>query len=206
GFEGSGTTQLCMMHAAVGMVRIKPRRRSCEVCLRSPSSPLRSGGDRTMGLCWKHTPDGMRYVGSRICTLEGYTRGPSSESDRSENAELSGHDGREGTEDWHRKGCMQQPLSGSEYDRRVEPIANHDDEGLTGQKHKKCCYEGCSHQPLFGLKGTGRPLFCTEHARAGMVRAVTRPSCSHRGCSSRPSFGVEGSGRADFCPRHAHEG
>ncbi|CAM9522436.1 unnamed protein product [Sphacelaria rigidula] len=70
---------------------------------------------------------------------------------------------------------------------------------------KQCGDEGCSKKPSYGVAGSKKAEFCSQHARGGMVNVRFQTCCSE-GCSKKPSYGVAGSKNARFSPQHARAG
>ena len=64
---------------------------------------------------------------------------------------------------------------------------------------------GCTKHPNFGVPGSKKKEFCSEHQTDGMVNVVSR-RCGHPGCTKRPSFGVAGSKKREFCSEHKKGG
>ena len=56
---------------------------------------------------------------------------------------------------------------------------------------KKCRTESCSTKPLFGVAGTKKAKYCSQHALNRMVDAC-RKKCRTEACGKLPSFGVAG--------------
>lgn len=60
--------------------------------------------------------------------------------------------------------------------------------------HTKCAHQACNKAPSFGVAGTKKREFCSEHAKEGMVRVnvtangVLRGSKRSRGASAVPSI------------------
>lgn len=70
---------------------------------------------------------------------------------------------------------------------------------------KKCAEEECSKSPSYGVAGSKKAEFCSQHARAGMVN-VKSNACVQEDCSKQPSYGVAGISRREFCVQHARVG
>eukprot|EP00752_Nemacystus_decipiens_P017620 g15791.t1 len=71
---------------------------------------------------------------------------------------------------------------------------------------KMCAHPKCSKNPSFGVAGTKRREFCSEHAEIGMVNIYGPCRCAHPGCCKYPSFGTAGTKKAEFCREHAKVG
>eukprot|EP00903_Cladosiphon_okamuranus_P005799 g5746.t1 len=69
----------------------------------------------------------------------------------------------------------------------------------------QCGQPGCEKRPTYGLKGSKKREFCSQHAKKGMIN-VNNKRCIQPNCSTIPSFAVAGSKKAEFCSQHAMEG
>ena len=69
----------------------------------------------------------------------------------------------------------------------------------------KCRQAGCAKQPKYGVIGTKRGEFCSEHKKDGMVDVVNK-RCGYPGCTKNPSYGVAGSKKGEFCSEHKRDG
>lgn len=63
----------------------------------------------------------------------------------------------------------------------------------------------CSKEPSYGVAGSRKREFCTQHAMAGMMNVASK-KCGNEGCIKRPSQGVTGSEKREFCAQHAKAG
>eukprot|EP00903_Cladosiphon_okamuranus_P013020 g12148.t1 len=70
---------------------------------------------------------------------------------------------------------------------------------------KKCAHPGCTKRPSFGLAGTNKREFCTEHGKEGMIHLISK-KCAHQGCIAQPLYGVAGSKKREFCSKRAKQG
>lgn len=69
----------------------------------------------------------------------------------------------------------------------------------------QCGQAGCEKRPTYGLKGSKKREFCSQHAKKGMIN-VNNKRCIQPNCSTIPSFAVAGSKKAEFCCIHAVAG
>lgn len=69
----------------------------------------------------------------------------------------------------------------------------------------QCGQAGCEKRPTYGLMGSKKREFCSQHAKKGMIN-VNNKRCIQPNCSTIPSFAVAGSKKAEFCSQHAMEG
>ncbi|CAM9260017.1 unnamed protein product [Sphacelaria rigidula] len=76
---------------------------------------------------------------------------------------------------------------------------------MVNVRNKRCSEDACLKHPSYGVAGSKKAEFCSEHARVGMVNVVTR-KCSDDACLKSPSYGVAGSKKAEFCSEHARAG
>lgn len=76
---------------------------------------------------------------------------------------------------------------------------------MVGVRDKTCARAECSRYPSYGLKGSNKREFCSQHAEPGMVNVYHR-TCIHEGCLKRPSFGIKGTKRKDYCEAHSESG
>ena len=68
-----------------------------------------------------------------------------------------------------------------------------------------CHHVGCTKQANFGVAGSNKPEFCSQHKMDGMVN-VKNKRCAHHGCTKRANYGVAGSNRSEFCSQHKMDG
>eukprot|EP00752_Nemacystus_decipiens_P018332 g16447.t1 len=69
----------------------------------------------------------------------------------------------------------------------------------------QCGQPGCEKRPTYGLKGSKKREFCSQHAKKGMIN-VNNKRCIQPNCPTIPSFALAGSKKAEFCSQHAMEG
>lgn len=77
--------------------------------------------------------------------------------------------------------------------------------GMIHVRAKTCDHVGCTTRANFGVPGSKKSEFCSQHAEDGMVD-LGRTTCGHFGCLRTPSYGVKGSQKREFCQRHAKAG
>ncbi|CAM9993932.1 unnamed protein product [Ectocarpus sp. 4 AP-2014] len=69
----------------------------------------------------------------------------------------------------------------------------------------QCGHANCTKRPTYGVAGSKKREFCSQHARDGMVN-VNNKRCIQPNCTTIPSFAAVGSKKAEFCSQHAREG
>ncbi|CAM9633284.1 unnamed protein product [Hapterophycus canaliculatus] len=69
----------------------------------------------------------------------------------------------------------------------------------------QCGHHSCSKRPTYGVAGSTKREFCSQHAKEGMIN-VNNKRCIQANCTTIPSFAVAGSKKAEFCSQHAREG
>ncbi|CBJ28698.1 EsV-1-7 [Ectocarpus siliculosus] len=69
----------------------------------------------------------------------------------------------------------------------------------------QCGHANCTKRPTYGVAGSKKREFCSQHARDGMVN-VNNKRCIQPNCTTIPSFAAAGSKKAEFCSQHAREG
>ncbi|CAN0506083.1 unnamed protein product [Ectocarpus sp. 12 AP-2014] len=69
----------------------------------------------------------------------------------------------------------------------------------------QCGHAKCTKRPTYGVAGSKKREFCSQHARDGMVN-VNNKRCIQPNCTTIPSFAAVGSKKAEFCSQHAREG
>ena len=70
---------------------------------------------------------------------------------------------------------------------------------------KKCAHGACYTRPNYGVAGSTKREYCTEHAAEGMVNVVAK-MCASDKCRKQPSYGVTGTVKPRYCAAHALEG
>ncbi|CAM9556217.1 unnamed protein product [Ectocarpus sp. 6 AP-2014] len=68
-----------------------------------------------------------------------------------------------------------------------------------------CGHEDCCKSPVFGVDGSKKREFCSQHKKKGMVD-VANKRCRHSTCLKRAKFGFEGSRKREFCFQHKKPG
>lgn len=73
-------------------------------------------------------------------------------------------------------------------------------------KEKRCAKENCRKRAMFGLEGTGVPIYCPEHAYGGLVDVISL-RCAKEGCEQAPDYGTPGTryGGRDHIPTRLTE-
>ena len=66
------------------------------------------------------------------------------------------------------------------------------------RKSKRCLHHDCTKVPSYGVDGSKRVEFCSEHKTDGMVDLKPK-RCLPHGCTQAPSFGMNGSKGVEFC-------
>ncbi|CAN0413728.1 unnamed protein product, partial [Scytosiphon promiscuus] len=56
---------------------------------------------------------------------------------------------------------------------------------------KRCLHGTCMKRPSFNIEGSETPVYCKQHAEAGMVNAKSR-RCLNITCMKQPRMNVEG--------------
>ena len=47
---------------------------------------------------------------------------------------------------------------------------------------KRCVYNGCTKHPSYGVAGSRKAAYCSQHALDGMIDVVSK-KCVHNGCT-----------------------
>ena len=82
---------------------------------------------------------------------------------------------------------------------KAEFCAEHRREGMVYVANtKRCGHHGCTKTPSFGMNGSRKREFCSQHMK--------RAGCGHHGCTKTPSFGMDGSRKGEFCSQHMKGG
>lgn len=67
----------------------------------------------------------------------------------------------------------------------------------------KYCTE-CERYAVYNVVG-GKPVYCGEHRKEGMVNVMSRSTCKEAGCMKSRAYGMKG-GKAEYCSEHRKEG
>jgi hypothetical protein len=67
----------------------------------------------------------------------------------------------------------------------------------------KYCTE-CERYAVYNVAG-GKPAYCGEHRKEGMVNVLFRGACKESSCNGLRVYGVKG-GKAEYCSEHRKEG
>jgi hypothetical protein len=70
--------------------------------------------------------------------------------------------------------------------------------------HTKCSEDGCSKIPCFNFEGQKQRLYCSQHAKDGMIN-LTSIECAFDGCQTQPSYNYEGQIKRMYCKQHKLE-
>ncbi len=88
---------------------------------------------------------------------------------------------------------------------RVDSLASFPTLQSLNEMPAECSHAGCTKVPSYGVDGTNKMEFCSQHKRDGMVD-LRHKRCGHHGCSKQPSYGVEGTNKKEFCSQHKRDG
>lgn len=54
---------------------------------------------------------------------------------------------------------------------------------------QRCVHQGCNVRPSYGVEGTKKAEFCSQHAREDMVDVISK-RCGHQRLQKKSSYGV----------------
>lgn len=60
-----------------------------------------------------------------------------------------------------------------------------------GKRDAEGTDDGCAIGAVYGVYGSRRPEYCSQHEKDGMVNVAIK-KCRQQGCTKQPSFGVSG--------------
>ena len=69
---------------------------------------------------------------------------------------------------------------------------DHKKGGMENIVSLRCCEQGCSKHPSFGLEGDPTPTHYGDHTKECMQDIVGRRCWAEQECTKRPSFGLGG--------------
>ena len=71
-------------------------------------------------------------------------------------------------------------------------------DGMINVVSKSCAHNSCTKRPSYGVAGSRKAEYCSQHASDGMIDVV-RKRCAHNSCTKHSSYGVAGSRKAEYC-------
>ncbi len=72
-------------------------------------------------------------------------------------------------------------------------------------KYKRCEYENCTIEPIFGLPNTKIAKYCVFHKGIDMINVFDK-KCTYENCNIRPHYGIPGTKIFLYCNKHKLDG